>query len=118
MFIVFFIFCSSTLIFSPYSVKIKVAGVRLPALNAARDALKAAEDRLIAYGLSLAPASVRATLEQGVKQNATIPSVRPPVCYALTVDTSSRYAASITFCRIVAFCFTPCSFANKAKALE
>ena len=35
-------------------------------LNAARDALKAAEDRLIAYGLSLAPASVRATLERGV----------------------------------------------------
>ena len=47
-----------------------VAGLE-SALNAARDNLKAAEDRLIAYGLSLAPAGVRATLEQGVKQNAT-----------------------------------------------
>lgn len=52
------------------SALISAAGLE-SALNAARAALKAAEDRLIAYGLSLAPASVRATLERGVKQNAT-----------------------------------------------
>ena len=52
------------------SALIVAAGLE-SALNAARDNLKAAEDRLIAYGLSLAPAGVRATLEQGVKQNAT-----------------------------------------------
>ena len=38
--------------------------------NAARAALKTAEDRLIAYGLSLAPASIRATLERGMERNA------------------------------------------------
>ena len=39
-------------------------------LNEARAALKSAEDRLISYGLSLAPISVRATLERAVQQNA------------------------------------------------
>lgn len=39
---------------------------------AAEEALKAAEDSMIAYGLSIAPASVRATLERGVKENYTI----------------------------------------------
>ena len=52
------------------SALISAAGLE-STLNAARATLKAAEDRLIAYGLSLAPASVRATLERGVKQNAT-----------------------------------------------
>lgn len=52
------------------SALISAAGLE-SALNAARDDLKTAEDRLIAYGLSLVPASVRATLEQGMKQNAT-----------------------------------------------
>ena len=52
------------------SALISAAGLE-SALNAARAALKTAEDRLIAYGLSLAPASVQATLERGVKQNAT-----------------------------------------------
>lgn len=56
-------------------------------LNAARDALKAAEDRLIAYGLSLAPASVRATLERGVKQNATIRQKVIDATYRLDVST-------------------------------
>ena len=53
------------------SALISAAGLE-SGLNAARADLKSAEDRLIAYGLSLAPASVRATLERGVKQNATI----------------------------------------------
>ena len=52
-----------------FAALISAAGLET-ALNAARDALKAAEDRLIAYGLSLAPAGVRATLERGVKQSA------------------------------------------------
>lgn len=38
--------------------------------NAARAALKAAEDRLIEYGLSIAPAGVREVLQKGVKENA------------------------------------------------
>ena len=50
------------------SALIVAAGLE-SALNAARDDLKAAEDCLISYGLSLAPAGVRATLERGVKQN-------------------------------------------------
>jgi len=40
--------------------------------NVAREALKAAEDKLIAYGLSIAPASIRNTLERGAKNNYTI----------------------------------------------
>ena len=51
------------------SALIAAAGLESEA-KAARAALKFAEDRLIAYGLSLAPAGVRATLEKGVKQNA------------------------------------------------
>lgn len=39
-------------------------------LNTARSVLKASEDSLIAYGLSLAPAGVRATLEKAVQHNA------------------------------------------------
>lgn len=39
---------------------------------AAEDSLKAAEDAMIAYGLSIAPAGIRATLERGVKENYTI----------------------------------------------
>ena len=52
-----------------FSALISAAGLE-SALNAARDDLKAAEDCLISYGLSLAPPGVRATLERGVKQNA------------------------------------------------
>ena len=39
---------------------------------AAEEALKAAEDAMIAYGLSIAPAGIRATLERGIKENYTI----------------------------------------------
>ena len=38
-------------------------------LNEARDILKKAEDALIAYGLSLAPAGVRKTLSEEAKKN-------------------------------------------------
>jgi len=40
-------------------------------MNTARAALKSAEDRLIAYGLSIAPAGVRAALEREVSRNYT-----------------------------------------------
>ena len=39
-------------------------------MNAARDALRAAENRLIEYGLSIAPGGVRETLQKAVKENA------------------------------------------------
>lgn len=39
-------------------------------LKEARAALKSAEDRLISYGISLAPIGVRETLERAVQQNA------------------------------------------------
>lgn len=39
---------------------------------AAEESLKAAEDAMIACGLSIAPAGIRATLERGVKENYTI----------------------------------------------
>ena len=57
------------------------------ALNTARDDLKTAEDHLVAYGLSLAPASVRATLERGVKQNAAIRQKVIDATYRLDVST-------------------------------
>ena len=57
------------------------------AAGLARDDLKAAEDRLIAYGLSLAPAGVRATLERGVKQNAAIRQKVIDATFRLDVST-------------------------------
>lgn len=59
------------------------------ALNTARDDLKTAEDHLVAYGLSLAPASVRATLERGVKQNATTRQKVIDLTFQLDVSTVS-----------------------------
>lgn len=58
-------------------------------LNAARDALKSAEDRLIVYGLSIAPAGVRATLEKGVKENFTIRQKVLDLVFRLDVSTVS-----------------------------
>ena len=58
-------------------------------LNAARAALKTAEDRLIAYGLSLAPAGVRATLERGVNQNAVTRQKVLDATFRLDVSTVS-----------------------------
>ena len=58
-------------------------------LNAARDTLKSAEDRLIVYGLSIAPAGVRATLEKGVKENFTIRQKVLDLVFRLDVSTVS-----------------------------
>lgn len=56
-------------------------------LNAANNALKTAEDRLIAYGLSLAPSGVRATLEKGVKENYTTRQKVLELAFRLDVST-------------------------------
>ena len=58
-------------------------------LNAARAALKAAEDRLIAYSLSLAPAGVRATLEKAVQRNATTRAKALDLAFWLDASTVS-----------------------------
>lgn len=58
-------------------------------LNAARAALKTAEDRLIAYGLSLAPAGVRATLEDAVQRNAATRAKVLDLAFRLDVSTVS-----------------------------
>lgn len=68
------------------SALIAAAGLESEA-EAARAALKSTEDRLITYGLSLAPAGVRATLERGVKQNATIRQKVIDATYRLDVST-------------------------------
>lgn len=73
---------------SELSALIIAAGLE-DGLNAARAVLKTAEDRLIAYGLSLAPAGVRATLERGVKQNATIRQKVIDLAFRLDVSTVS-----------------------------
>jgi len=70
------------------SALISAAGLET-ALNAARSDLKSAEDRLIAYGLSLAPAGVRATLERGVKQNAATRQKVIDLTFRLDVSTVS-----------------------------
>ena len=56
-------------------------------LNAARAALKTAEDRLFAYGLSLAPAGVRATLEDAVQRNAATRAKVLDLAFRLDVST-------------------------------
>lgn len=58
-------------------------------LNAARAALKTAEDRLIAYVLSLAPAGVRATLEDAVQRNAATRAKVLDLAFRLDVSTVS-----------------------------
>lgn len=68
------------------SALIRAAGLESK-LNAARAALKSAEDRLIAYGLSLAPAGVRATLERGVTQNAVTRQKVIDLTFKLDVST-------------------------------
>lgn len=54
-----------------FSAQVAACGLEAE-YNTAQDALRAAEDRLIRYGLSIAPAGVLATLEKGVKANCTI----------------------------------------------
>lgn len=58
-------------------------------LLSARAALKAAEDRLIAYGLSLAPAGVLATLEKAVQHNAATRAKVLDLAFRLDVSTVS-----------------------------
>ncbi len=58
--------------------------------NAAEDALKAAEDRMIKYGLSLAPAGIRATLEKGAKSNYTVRQKLIDLVFRLDVSTVPR----------------------------
>ena len=57
------------------------------ALLSARSDLKAAEDRLISYGLSLAPAGVRATLEGAVQRNAATRAKVLDLAFRLDVST-------------------------------
>lgn len=70
------------------SALIVAAGLE-SALNAARDDLKAAEDRLTSYGLSLAPSGVRATLERGIKQSAATRQKLIDLTFKLDVSTFS-----------------------------
>jgi len=56
-------------------------------LNAARDSLKAAEDRLIAYGLSIAPAGVRSVLQEAVKKDSTTRAKIIDLAFKLDVST-------------------------------
>ncbi len=58
--------------------------------NAAQDALKAAEDRMIEYGLSLAPAGIRATLEKGAKGSYTTRQKLIDLVFRLDVSTVPR----------------------------
>lgn len=54
---------------------------------AAEKALKAAEDAMIAYGISIAPAGIRATLERGIKENYTIRQKVIDLVFRLDVST-------------------------------
>ena len=65
---------------------IAAAGLEADLLSA-RSVLKAAEDRLIAYGLSLAPAGVRATLEKAVRNNAATRAKVLDLAFRLDVST-------------------------------
>ncbi len=67
---------------------IAAAGLEADLLSA-RSVLKAAEDRLIAYGLSLAPAGVRATLEKAVQHNAATRAKVLDLAFRLDVSTVS-----------------------------
>lgn len=53
------------------SAQIESSGLWADILEAEKT-MEAAEDAMIAYGLSIAPAPIRATLERGVKENYTI----------------------------------------------
>ena len=54
---------------------------------AAEKQLKTAEDVMIAYGISIAPAGIRATLERGVKENYTIRQKVIDLVFRLDVST-------------------------------
>lgn len=58
--------------------------------NAARAALKAAEDRMIEYGLSIAPAGIRSILAKGAKSNYTTRQKLIDLVFRLDVSTVPR----------------------------
>ena len=58
--------------------------------NAAKAALKAAEDRMIEYGLSIAPAGIRATLAKGAKDNYSTRQKLIDLVFRLDVSTVPR----------------------------
>lgn len=70
------------------AVLIAATGLEADLLSA-RSALKIAEDHLIAYGLSLAPAGVRATLEKAVQHNAATRAKVLDLAFRLDVSTVS-----------------------------
>lgn len=58
--------------------------------NAAKAALEAAEDRMIEYGLSIAPAGIRSTLAKGAKSNYTTRQKLIDLVFRLDVSTAPR----------------------------
>lgn len=60
--------------------------------NAARDALRVAEDRLIEYGLSIAPAKIREVLQRGIKENACTRMKIIDITFKLDVSTAPKRA--------------------------
>lgn len=56
-------------------------------INSARKNLKDAEDRMIKFALSVAPASIKGTLERGVKENYAIR--KKLIDYTFQLDTST-----------------------------
>ena len=70
------------------SAKIEGSGLWADILDA-REILKAAEDAMVAYGISLAPASIRATLERGVRENYTTRQKMIDLVFRLDASTIS-----------------------------
>jgi len=58
--------------------------------EAARNRLKAAEDNLIKYGLSIVPAGIRDTLAEGAKSNGTVRQKLIDLVLRLDVSTVPR----------------------------
>ena len=65
---------------------IEAAGL-CTAFSVARDELRAAENNLIVYGLSIAPAGVRATLEQAAKISASTRAKIIDLAFRLDIST-------------------------------
>lgn len=74
------------------SAEIEGSGLWADILEAEK-ALNAAEDAMIAYGLSIAPPSVRDTLERGVKEKYTIRQKVIDLVFRLDVSTVSGKGA-------------------------
>lgn len=70
------------------AAEIESSGLLADILDA-KQALDVAEDAMIAYGLSIAPPSVRVTLERGVKENYTIRQKVIDLVFRLDVSTVS-----------------------------